>query len=195
MTDTVEAVFAGADDSGTCEGCADAMDGNPYDLADCPEPGSFECMSRCRHIIQLTQEPPDDIQTMEWSSTNGFTVSDEAAATDDYYGGTKFDDQGHEVPDDEELDVEVPVDAEGAPDISDLELADVLDLGDSDALDSYVDDNGLADLKDQASAGFSDSSKAYYLAEALQKREPGAGWKVQFDGQWYVTNNDTRIQE
>ncbi|MFH1318807.1 MAG: hypothetical protein ABIH71_07300, partial [Candidatus Omnitrophota bacterium] len=34
--------FIGADDSGTCDGCNSAMEGNPYSIDSAPEPGSHE---------------------------------------------------------------------------------------------------------------------------------------------------------
>lgn len=50
------ALFIGPDDADTCDGCDDAVNGNPYDVDDCPEPGDFECMNRCRHMVQLGGE-------------------------------------------------------------------------------------------------------------------------------------------
>jgi acylphosphatase len=72
----LQALFVGADDSETCAGCEDAMDGNPYDVDDCPEPGSFECMSRCRHMIQLVGGDEDDDEaegpTLRYVGSVGF---------------------------------------------------------------------------------------------------------------------------
>lgn len=48
--------FVGADDNATCQGCADAMDGNPYLIDEAPEPGSYECDGRCRHALQIQEE-------------------------------------------------------------------------------------------------------------------------------------------
>lgn len=48
--------FVGADDSATCQGCADAMEGNPYLIDEAPEPGSHECNGRCRHALQILTE-------------------------------------------------------------------------------------------------------------------------------------------
>ena len=48
--------FAGADDSSTCAGCQEAMDGNPYPIDEVPEPGSHECNGRCRHAIQIIEK-------------------------------------------------------------------------------------------------------------------------------------------
>jgi len=45
--------FAGADDNSTCDGCAEAMNGNPYLIDEAPEPGSHECDGRCRHALQI----------------------------------------------------------------------------------------------------------------------------------------------
>ena len=45
--------FAGADDGGTCAGCAGALAGNPYPIDSAPLPGDFECNGRCRHALQI----------------------------------------------------------------------------------------------------------------------------------------------
>lgn len=45
--------WIGADDKNTCEGCADAFEGNPYLMSEAPEPGSFECLGNCRHALQV----------------------------------------------------------------------------------------------------------------------------------------------
>lgn len=79
------AVFIGPDDSETCNGCADAVDGNPYDVEDVPEPGEFECMSRCRHMIQIQGEDiPDDLPLLAWDGAFGLVSStvDEGALAD-----------------------------------------------------------------------------------------------------------------
>lgn len=47
--------FVGADDESTCEGCNEAMAGNPYPIDECPEPGEHECNGRCRHAIQIIE--------------------------------------------------------------------------------------------------------------------------------------------
>lgn len=49
----LQANFAGADDQSTCQGCNDAMAGNPYPIDQVPEPGSHECDGNCRHAIQI----------------------------------------------------------------------------------------------------------------------------------------------
>ena len=48
--------FVGADDNSTCDGCAEAMNGNPYLIDEAPEPGSHECDGRCRHALQIISE-------------------------------------------------------------------------------------------------------------------------------------------
>lgn len=45
--------WIGADDGQTCAGCAGAFSGNPYRMSEAPEPGSFECLGRCRHGLQV----------------------------------------------------------------------------------------------------------------------------------------------
>jgi len=47
--------FVGADDNATCDGCAEAMEGNPYLIDEAPEPGSHECDGRCRHALQIAE--------------------------------------------------------------------------------------------------------------------------------------------
>lgn len=49
--------WCGADDEETCEGCHNAFKGNPYPIDKAPQPGSFECGDKCRHILQLTDPP------------------------------------------------------------------------------------------------------------------------------------------
>ena len=67
------AVFIGPDDSATCDGCSEAVNGNPYDVLDVPTPGEFECMSRCRHMVQIQGEDvPEDMAFMSWTSDFGF---------------------------------------------------------------------------------------------------------------------------
>jgi hypothetical protein len=48
--------FVGADDNSTCDGCAEAMNGNPYLIDEAPEPGSHECNGRCRHALQIVEK-------------------------------------------------------------------------------------------------------------------------------------------
>lgn len=45
--------FAGADDGGTCQGCADALAGNPWPIDEAPIPGEQDCLGRCRHALQV----------------------------------------------------------------------------------------------------------------------------------------------
>ena len=66
------AVFAGPDDSETCDGCDEAVNGNPYTVDTVPDPGSFECMNRCRHFVQLSEDAPDDLAPYEWHGMLGF---------------------------------------------------------------------------------------------------------------------------
>ena len=75
MADQTEFWFIGPDDSETCNGCADAVANNPYTEDDVPEPGEFECMSRCRHMVQMQGDAPDDMPSMEWNSELGFADS------------------------------------------------------------------------------------------------------------------------
>jgi hypothetical protein len=47
--------FVGADDDASCEGCLEAMAGNPYPIEDAPEPGDHECRGNCRHALQIIE--------------------------------------------------------------------------------------------------------------------------------------------
>ena len=49
----LQANFVGADDQSTCEGCNQAMTGNPWPIDTIPQPGSHECLNNCRHAIQV----------------------------------------------------------------------------------------------------------------------------------------------
>jgi hypothetical protein len=74
------ALFVGPDDSETCDGCEEAVNGNPYPVDEVPEPGEFECMSRCRHMIQLVgdDEEVDDGPTMKYTASIGFEPDPDA---------------------------------------------------------------------------------------------------------------------
>lgn len=41
----------------SCQGCIDAVAGNPYTPEDCPVPGEFECMFNCRHYVEYRVVP------------------------------------------------------------------------------------------------------------------------------------------
>lgn len=45
--------FGGPDDESTCQGCIDAIAGNPWPIDQAPVPGSLQCYGRCRHILQV----------------------------------------------------------------------------------------------------------------------------------------------
>lgn len=48
--------FVGPDDDANCAGCADAVEGGPYDIDDAPQPGEQECLGRCRHALQIVDD-------------------------------------------------------------------------------------------------------------------------------------------
>jgi hypothetical protein len=84
---SLQCYFVGPDDSDTCDGCDDAVNGNPYTIDDCPEPGEFECGSRCRHMQQVDGD--NDGQAMDYDNSAGFVpvvagavAEDEAAASE-----------------------------------------------------------------------------------------------------------------
>lgn len=68
---SVSVIFAGPDDKETCDGCDEAVNGSPYDLdEDYPVPGEQECMSNCRHILQLDSDIGDG--DLSYSDSTGF---------------------------------------------------------------------------------------------------------------------------
>ena len=72
MYDDVECMFVGPQDKESCDWCDEAVDGNPYTLADVPQPGDGDCMARCRHAIQLSDSAPPEIPTITWTAHIGF---------------------------------------------------------------------------------------------------------------------------
>lgn len=53
--------FVGPDDGHTCEGCDDAVNGNPYPINEAPIPGEQECLGRCRHALQVVTDDEEQI--------------------------------------------------------------------------------------------------------------------------------------
>lgn len=49
----MQANFIGVEDEANCQGCADAIAGNPHSMDAIPVPGEQECLSNCRHAIQI----------------------------------------------------------------------------------------------------------------------------------------------
>ena len=49
-----EAIFVGVEDDDNCPGCAAGIAGNPWKMSDIPIPGEQECMTNCRHAIQIS---------------------------------------------------------------------------------------------------------------------------------------------
>ncbi len=47
--------FAGPDDGESCEGCKEAIAGNPHNIDDAPLPGEQVCLGRCRHALQVIE--------------------------------------------------------------------------------------------------------------------------------------------
>jgi hypothetical protein len=97
----LQAIFAGPDDSETCDGCEGAVNNNPYSVDDCPEPGDFECMSKCRHMVQIIGDNDGEVDaftpTFDWTSSIGFTENpvqgkyDYRPSLDDTPGYTPID--------------------------------------------------------------------------------------------------------
>lgn len=68
--DGLEANFVGVDDESNCEECQAAIDGNPWPAREIPIPGEQECMSNCRHAIQITGDQeltPEDVSFLRES--------------------------------------------------------------------------------------------------------------------------------
>ena len=59
----IVATFSAIDDADlietSCDGCAGAVGGNPYDISSCPHPGDFECGVNCRHGVLITKKERD----------------------------------------------------------------------------------------------------------------------------------------
>ena len=51
----VQVNFAGVDDDVNCEGCQNAINGNPWLIDSAPVPGLQECLGNCRHALQVVQ--------------------------------------------------------------------------------------------------------------------------------------------
>lgn len=49
----VKVNFVGPDDENDCEDCAEAVNGGPYDIDEAPQPGELQCLSNCRHALQV----------------------------------------------------------------------------------------------------------------------------------------------
>lgn len=76
-----EANFIGVEDKENCDGCSEAIAGNPYPVDDCPVPGEQDCMGNCRHAIQLSgdEEPFTEsdravLREMQTTAKKGFKL-------------------------------------------------------------------------------------------------------------------------
>lgn len=80
----IQANFVGVDDDKVCEGCASAIAGNPWPVETAPVPGEQDCMSNCRHALQLEGDEAlqeSDIQLMresEEAARAGFSLLTDA---------------------------------------------------------------------------------------------------------------------
>lgn len=78
-----KANFIGVEDSSNCDGCAEAIGGNPWNLDAIPVPGDQPCMSNCRHAIQIVGDEnltESDIQLLsdaESESKKGYKLLSE----------------------------------------------------------------------------------------------------------------------
>jgi hypothetical protein len=209
--------FVGPDDSDTCDGCEDAVNDNPYDADDVPEPGEFECMTRCRHMIQVHGDAPEGTQEYSWSGSLGFRVGGAAKAVvedglsnalDDgtitsedvarylAENGLTEEDLGSVLDSDDLANIHAAVlslTPNSAPPTVDpvAVFTDALLAGDVLGMVDALDDVEVLDAAmARAAAGFSDgdAQQAYDLAEALEYATQG-GWQAVLaqDGRWYVT--------
>lgn len=140
----LQVIFAGPDDSDTCSGCDDAVNGSPYDPdEDYPIPGTLECMANCRHILQVDGEADDssgDEQPADVAYVDGLgfsvaldaasAIGDEAAkppsdgSDPDTADNTDQQQQGEEDPDTSWLNI---------LDLSNRELSAIADELDTDS--------------------------------------------------------------
>jgi hypothetical protein len=145
------ALFIGPDDSETCNGCSDAVDGNPYTTDTVPDPGDFECMNNCRHMVQLSEDAPDDIAPYQWSANISFEeVPEDAVAIEltDNAVVNQFDADAADALGEEDLfasgdpdDIaQFLFDNSLLPDDVDLGLSDELLSSVTDAFDALIDD-------------------------------------------------------
>ena len=80
----INANFVGVNDDKVCEGCAAAIAGNPWPVETAPVPGEQDCVSNCRHALQLEGDDAlteSDIQLMRESEEEaraGFSLITDA---------------------------------------------------------------------------------------------------------------------
>jgi hypothetical protein len=165
---SVTALFIGPDDNETCNGCEDAVEGNPYTIETCPQPGDQECMSRCRHAIQIDGNAPSDMPTMTWRGSLGFQPELEPA--EPALVDTITPDEGMQSP---------------------VDLVNAWAKHDSDILSGILTDDpkALEYAKQLAVQGFDDvdAVSAYNLADALNDVTNHETWHVILHaGRWYV---------
>lgn len=48
--------FIGEEDEHNCEGCENALQGNPWPINEAPIPGEQNCLGRCRHALQIAEQ-------------------------------------------------------------------------------------------------------------------------------------------
>lgn len=78
----VKAWFIGVEDQDNCDGCSEAIAGNPYPVDQVPVPGDQDCLTNCRHAIQLQGDESleeSDIALLkdaEIESKNGYRILD-----------------------------------------------------------------------------------------------------------------------
>jgi hypothetical protein len=198
-------LFVGPDDAGTCDGCDEAVNGNPYTVNNAPAPGEFECGSRCRHILQIDGDAPDGFAPYSWSGQLGFELADEAAdpleqlvaqdATPAQIAqfmdanGLTTDDLVRVVGVDELEGIEAALAA--TDDTPESLLADALADGDADAARDFIHEHASDELLKhalgRAQSGFSDPVSAYTLADVLST-ETLLPYEVVLgqDRKWYV---------
>lgn len=77
-----KAWFIGVEDRDNCESCSTAIAGNPYPIDNVPIPGEQDCLTNCRHAIQIQGDESlseSDIALLkdaENESKNGYRILD-----------------------------------------------------------------------------------------------------------------------
>jgi hypothetical protein len=204
--------FVGPDDDDSCDGCSDAVQNNPYSCEEVPQPGDFECGSRCRHMVQMEDDAPEDFELMAWRGTIGFGEFDLGDATAVYgdvldslltnYDLTKADVEGflsdsglsmeylkQEIDPDDYQTLEDALNNDAAAGVR--SLSDALASADIDAAsDLLKDPDQIADAIEMGKNGISDDVTAYALADSLTDATGDSYVPKLKNNTWYVTTGD-----
>ena len=84
-------VFVGVDDAKNCPGCTAALEGNPWTMKTVPIPGEQDCLTACRHAIQvegdedLTEADVQLLRDEETRARDGYILESDRSS----YGADK----------------------------------------------------------------------------------------------------------